>query len=118
MYLHQVGEVLSTVPNAMAFRFGGDEFCMLFSNCYGEQVEAACRSVKERFLRTEACLKYEPMSLSFGIAPYYKGLSCSELVSHADEALYRAKENRGDICFYIQKEEVKKEYAADRSPVS
>lgn len=99
-YLQALGKVLEHVPDAEAFRFGGDEFCLLFTGCTKEQVKERCRAAQEKFLRNDLCKKYAEVNVSFGLACYDPEKTPSEWVQNADQALYEAKKNRGSICFY------------------
>lgn len=99
-YLQALGRVLEHVPDAEAFRFGGDEFCLLFTGCTRKQVEERCRAAQEKFLRNDLCKKYAEVNVSFGLACYDPEKTPSEWVQKADQALYEAKKNRGSICFY------------------
>lgn len=99
-YLQALGKVLEHVPDAQAFRFGGDEFCLLFTGCTKEQAAERCRAAQEKYLKSELCKKYADVNVSFGLAEYDHAATPSEWVQFADEALYEAKKNRGSICFY------------------
>lgn len=103
-YLQALGRVLDHVPDAEAFRFGGDEFCLLFAGCTRKQVEERCRTAQEKFLGNDLCRKYAEVNVSFGLAQYDRKITPSEWVQHADHALYEAKKNRGSICFYQPEE--------------
>ena len=83
------------------FRYGGDEFCLLFCNVELEQVVAACWRMQKKVevLRFAA----EPLlqlTASFGIAPYHHPLNAAQLFVQADQALYRAKEVRNSVRVY------------------
>lgn len=103
-YLQELGRVLEHVPDAEAFRFGGDEFCLLFTGCTRKQVEERCRAAQEKFLGSDLCKKYAKVNVSFGLARYDSEVVPSEWVQRADHALYEAKKNRGSICFYQPEE--------------
>jgi diguanylate cyclase len=96
--LQALGRVLDHVPDAEAFRFGGDEFCLLFAGCTRKQVEERCRTAQEKFLGNDLCRKYAEVNVSFGLAQY------DRKIQRADHALYEAKKNRGSICFYQPEE--------------
>jgi diguanylate cyclase len=99
-YLQQMSEVLKTISAARPFRFGGDEFCLLIYDHDKTEVEQICRAVQEHFLETEVCKTIQPVTISFGVAAYRRGVPPADLVRYADSALYQAKQNRGSICFY------------------
>lgn len=102
-YLKDLAHILNNIPNSDAFRFGGDEFCILFSGCLREDVYRECLTIQERFASSPSCLEIQNMSISIGIAVYYNNLSPSEFFHRADEALYAAKRNRGSILFFDER---------------
>jgi diguanylate cyclase (GGDEF)-like protein len=78
----------------MAFRYGGEEFCLLLSNTategaciLGERVRAAVQAT------AGIAIEGEPVqvTLSVGIAQLRSGESGMDLISRADRALYAAK---------------------------
>ncbi|MEZ8547596.1 GGDEF domain-containing protein [Vibrio cyclitrophicus] len=79
-------------------RFGGDEFVILFSGQEEEQVVQRLKSIKEQVSRyTFGLPPYQfHATCSFGLTGvdtthhFHKDLS-NQLLSHADEALYKAK---------------------------
>lgn len=86
----------STVP----FRFGGDEFCILFKNQVEERIIETCR-------RIQCDLKESPvnppgmlLTASIGIAHYIKQTTAAELLQNTDLALYRSKVSKDAICIY------------------
>jgi diguanylate cyclase len=99
-YLQQLSAILGEVSTASAFRFGGDEFCLLFCGCSRSWVQQICTMIKDRFLETPLCQEVTQATLSFGAAVYQRDFSTAKLVRQADSALYRAKQNRGSLCFY------------------
>ncbi len=83
------------------FRYGGDEFCLLFCNVEMEQVVAACW----RMLKKIEALKFEAepestLTASFGIAAFHPPMNTAQLFVQADQALYRAKETRNTVCVH------------------
>lgn len=81
-----------------AYRYGGDEFCLVFKNLTLQRVEQICKLLQEEFLKV-ALREYQqiPLSLSIGIAEYTKGLSTHRLFRNADAALYQAKIKKNGI---------------------
>lgn len=99
-YIKTVGQVISDLPNSNAFRFGGDEFCLLFHDMDVDEIKECLLQVHEDFQNSEVCKRVLKRTMSFGGAVYNKIESPSELVKRADKALYKAKENRDSIVFY------------------
>lgn len=100
-YLKSLGQVLLDLSGEqmVPFRFGGDEFCVIFCGCDQERVRAACRAIQECFVRTEVNQSHKAVSVSIGVAEFRKKEPPAQLLDRADAALYRAKQNKGSICF-------------------
>mgnify|MGYP003276601153 CR=1 FL=1 len=96
--LRIVGQVIHThCPVNTAFRFGGDEFCLLFENMSSDEVRSRIQSMQQDYLAQTRLEVAQPIALSAGIATGRKGESASQLLERADQALYRAKEQRNAI---------------------
>ena len=95
-----LSEMLGSVEHAQAFRFGGDEFAMLFSldeiRSYG-----AIEQIQHRLGLVET-LPAGPVTISTGIASYpTHASSAEELQRTADGALYWAKQHgKNRSCLY------------------
>jgi diguanylate cyclase (GGDEF)-like protein/PAS domain S-box-containing protein len=94
----------------LAGRFGGDEFCILFSRSRPEEARACLERIRARLEREVLATDLGPCRLTatFGLAPL-AGLSMSEqeLFETADRALYQAKHlgrNRVESCEAVLKE--------------
>lgn len=105
VYGHAKGdEVLSIIANELKnviggarniFRYGGDEFCILFNkqdlNTIEQIAQKICTSVsnlKLDFIKDEL-----ELSISVGVASYKKNMSEEEFFSQADLAMYEAKKS-------------------------
>lgn len=91
--LNAFGKILkANAPDASSFRFGGDEFCILFKNQSMQTVEKSCHDIQRDFkLFTETSLSGLPVGVSFGIARFENQTTASQLLKSTDSALYRAK---------------------------
>ena len=85
-------------------RLGGEEFAILLPGC---NAEAAARVAEQCRLRissidTTGCGHHFPLAASFGVTDTgLSGYVLSRLLSHADQALYRAKHGgRNLVCVY------------------
>lgn len=101
--LIEFGGILKTVcaeasPGASAFRFGGDEFCILYKNLTMEAVVAACEKIGKKYEQlSDFARDSAAMTVSFGIARYRSGMTPSDLLSETDSALYRSKSLKNSI---------------------
>lgn len=102
-YLRSLGRVLLDLAGEqmVPFRFGGDEFCVIFCGCDQERVGAACRAIQECFARAEVNCSHKTVTVSIGVAEFRKKEPPAQLLDRADAALYRAKQNKGSICFEL-----------------
>lgn len=83
------------------YRYGGDEFCLIFQDISIEEAAGICRRIQEKLL--EIKIKKLPLlslTTSFGMAVYKEGIDTSQWFARADLALYRAKEARNAIRIY------------------
>nr|HID59221.1 diguanylate cyclase [Desulfobacterales bacterium] len=84
------------------FRYGGDEFAIIIPYVNRDQ----CHNIAERVRLNYNKRRFEPTSLSLGVAPLINvGSTVDEhidrLIHNADQALYRCKREGGDkVCFY------------------
>lgn len=103
-YGHTAGdEVLIRLANIVksnmgsprqAYRYGGEEFVMLFDTSTEERVLEMVEKIRTDFASAEYLFAPElRVTLSAGIADYKKPLTGKEWFDNADRALYEAKEN-------------------------
>jgi diguanylate cyclase len=105
-YGHSVGDtVLSKTASILStsiraydyiFRYGGEEFVILINNTD----TAGCLAVAEEIRVKVANYQYkdlpfiiDPITISLGVAIFDKHPDYEQLINHADQALYVAKEN-------------------------
>lgn len=83
-----------------SFRYGGDEFCIVFKNTSNSDVKHICTDIQSR-LRNLYFDQYPSLKInaSFGVAKNSKETDGVKLFIKADRALYEAKKNRGSIYF-------------------
>ena len=99
-YLRELGNVLQKTRLGAAYRFGGDEFCILFRSRTKSQLCEACQDIQHSFSEATLSRELEQVTISFGVAVHQPGVGPAELLRRADTALYQAKKARGSICFY------------------
>ncbi|MDD3243019.1 MAG: diguanylate cyclase [Eubacteriales bacterium] len=75
-----------------AFRYGGDEFLLLFSACTGEEARAICHEAARIFSASlTPQMRAAGVGLCFGVSTQDAAASPSEAICRADQALYHAK---------------------------
>ncbi|MCC8046874.1 MAG: GGDEF domain-containing protein [Clostridiales bacterium] len=96
-YLKKFAEILrSECEQHLIFRFGGEEFCVLFTGSTLEEAERICRRVYRDSTRIlEPGRIRHTAAASFGLAVYQSGQSADEFLGAADKTLYKHKKNRG-----------------------
>ncbi len=94
-----IGEIIAKHCNGgLAFRYGGDEFCMIYKNVPFNAVQKDCQDIQEEFYaRLDDATRVLGVSMSFGIAQGMSGTAPSKILQDADEQLYLAKKERGSI---------------------
>lgn len=97
--LKEFGSIIKRVCGEEAsFRFGGDEFCMLFKGRKIQEVIRDCEAVQSMFSAFSSQISPQvTLSASFGIARYEKGMSAARLLKNSDSALYSAKEAKSTV---------------------
>jgi len=125
-YGHQVGDdvlkviakQISKTAKAKAYRYGGEEFCLVFPNLPQDEVKQALESTRKRIEeyalypksldrkkknRGKATrAKAIHITASFGVAQHHSGQSDEEVIERADKALYKAKQ-AGRNCVIVAK---------------
>ena len=103
-YLRAMGRVLreTATDRMQPFRFGGDEFCILFRDCEQEEALAVCRDIQERFLQEDIHGICCPVSVCIGVAEHLPEERPVQLLDRADAALYRAKHAKGSVHMYTE----------------
>ena len=99
--LKEIGEIIkgSIRSTDLAFRFGGDEFVILFPETSLGGASLTARKILENVSRRFNS-KEVKLSASAGIAEYKSGETSEEFINRADRALYTAK-NSGKNQVYI-----------------
>ena len=108
--LQEVARLLKSLlpDNAQLFRYGGDEFVILFPHCCKDMREARERgvslalSINDRFREKIVIDNYHlPMQSSIGIVIITPDMNdADEIIRHADISMYQAKSSRSDYAFY------------------
>jgi diguanylate cyclase (GGDEF)-like protein len=86
-------------------RLGGDEFTVILEGVTGKEVVSKiaakiCETLSQPFVFLQQKMF---VTTSIGVSMYPDdGADIGSLMKHADSAMFRAKENRNDYCFYVQ----------------
>ena len=99
--LREFGRVLKKrCAGGAVFRFGGDEFCVLFQDQTTEQIKLICEKIQDDLHKSALNQSGILLTASFGIARYKQQMSARELLQNADAALYHSKKSRDAVCIY------------------
>ena len=103
--LKEFGRILSkNCPGDVTpFRFGGDEFCIIFQNKTLGRTLEICKNIQNDL--KECTMQHESIALtaSIGVAYYAQPMSATQLLRNTDFALYRSKTLKNAICVYDDK---------------
>ncbi|MFA9465466.1 MAG: GGDEF domain-containing protein [Velocimicrobium sp.] len=104
--LIEFGKILKENSNdAMTFRYGGDEFCILFQNQMLQDVVKICQRIQYDLEKANIGKEFEfPLTASFGIAVYSKHMDSAELFMNTDKALYESKVKKNAIRIFEELE--------------
>jgi diguanylate cyclase (GGDEF)-like protein len=80
------------------FRYGGDEFCLIFTGISKEEAADICRKIVRRMSQDNPDILGISFGASFGLAEFIPGMTVTSLIQAADEALYQAKTMEGHVC--------------------
>lgn len=83
------------------FRYGGDEFCILFRDIDMTDAKSICEDIQSK-VNSLVFEDYPKLKLtaSFGLAAISDQVDTVRLFIHADRALYEAKKIRNAICVF------------------
>ncbi len=106
--LGQIGAYLisETPYGDCSYRYGGDEFVLLFSGVSKAQVMQAARMIYERFSKPWHLSCCDAVCFaSIGISVYdpASDLDATTLINQADDAMYESKQNQGKEIIVYQK---------------
>ncbi len=105
--LIEFAELLKTDEDkATPFRYGGDEFCLLFHDTSMGEAMDICEDIKTKLNR----LRFEEnpdarLTASFGLSAYTERVDAVRLFVRADRALYEAKRTRNSVRIYSKEEQ-------------
>lgn len=100
-YLIQFARILNKNCGCHVYRYGGDEFCLLFHDIRIDKAVALCRQIQASM--SDIPIEGHPEikhTASFGLAVHSDRMSTADLFMHADQALYAAKQSRNAIKVY------------------
>ncbi|MEA5136901.1 MAG: diguanylate cyclase [Candidatus Fimivivens sp.] len=86
---------------ADVYRYGGDEFCLLFNDLNMDAAIETCKQLQQK-LNTLTFDKYpdQKLTASFGLASCCDSLTAALLFINADQAMYQAKKTAEGICVF------------------
>ncbi|MGX7195543.1 GGDEF domain-containing protein [Enterococcus olivae] len=100
--LEEIGALLkaNSTETIVPFRFGGDEFCIVFKNKSLEEALSICETIRLELKENILNRLQLSLTISIGIAEYSQQAFAEDLLFNADVALYHAKENRDTVFVY------------------
>ncbi len=96
--LGQISSITKRVIRSadQAFRYGGDEFAILFPQTTNEDAYQVAERVRKQ-VASEVKTGYMPLTVSLGLASWpADGIGLNEIIAAADAALYQAKRSGGN----------------------
>lgn len=106
-YLKDFAKILKqNCVGGQPFRFGGDEFCILFQGQPLESVIETCEKIQQNLKEVvNDSAPRIPLTASFGIAQFDHEMPTSQLVRNSDAALYHSKSVKNAIYVYNEKDD-------------
>jgi len=100
--LREFGNILKKYASddVIPFRFGGDEFCILFKNIRLNNAIEICKSIQTDLKESKINETVISVSVSVGISEYRKSMSATQLIQNTDAALYRSKNTKDSIYIF------------------
>lgn len=96
-----IGEILLTeITGIDSYRYGGDEFCMVFKNMSDYEISNILKKIQRKLKEKNFMDQKANVTISIGVARKNSTDSKEEWISRADHALYKSKElGRNRIIF-------------------
>ena len=95
---------MAVVPSALVARYGGEEYVVVLPGATEEEAAQIAETMRTMVQSSELIVDGEAVriSASFGVSCHQTGnCEISELVDHADQALYKAKDTgRNRVCLF------------------
>ena len=99
--LREFGRILkNNCADSLPFRFGGDEFCILFKNKTIEQIKDICEKIQNDLKVSDENKSSILLTASIGIASFTRQISARQLLRNTDKALYHSKKMKDSICMF------------------
>lgn len=95
--LKNLGQQMLKMENAniSAFRYGGDEFLLTFTNSSLEEITNICELIRQQFIELlPQNMRELGVDLSYGISSHSDSIEPSDAIKSADAAMYKAKRSK------------------------
>lgn len=95
-----IGELLNELfPDDMVVRFGGEEFSIIFANTNADKAMGNAENLRQRIESLRPTNVDVAVSIGVACTDDYADANVTKLLSHADKALYAAKDRgRNRVC--------------------
>jgi two-component system cell cycle response regulator len=85
--------------NALAVRFGGEEFAVLIPNCVAREAEICAEQLRQEIEDLNPANVAVTVSIGLATNQQHPAMALTQLLNHADKALYAAKaQGRNKVC--------------------
>ncbi len=98
----EIGRIMKeNCGTGVPYRYGGDEFCMLFKNSSIDEVAGICRRIQHELSAVSYEIGFENnLTVSIGISMYNEKTDVARMILNTDRALYSAKIEKNTIQIY------------------
>ena len=98
--LAELGDKLnSTFADDMVVRFGGEEFCVLLKNIHADEILERAELLRHEIQHLQPANVDVTISIGLASNQHHPEMTLTQLLNHADKALYAAKaQGRDRVC--------------------
>ena len=100
----EVGRIMKeSCQTGIPYRYGGDEFCILFKGQDVDEVLKICRKIQDELKAVSSEIDLgDNLTVSIGISIHKKKTDMAQMILNTDSALYEAKAEKNAIRIYAE----------------